>query len=58
MVGNRRAANCRIKPLVQRFRNHDGLHRTPAEALKHGDPSAPENLFSPCSISFDGLHRP
>jgi hypothetical protein len=43
-----KVAICRIKPLVQRFRNHDGLHLALVEALKHGDPSAPEDLFSRC----------
>jgi hypothetical protein len=43
-----KVAICRIKPLVQRFPDHGGLHRTPMDALKHGDPSAPEDLFSPC----------
>ena len=43
-----KVAICRIKPLVQRFQNHDGLHRTLVEALKYGDLSAPEELFSPC----------
>ena len=43
-----KVAICRIKPLVQRFQNHGGLHRALVDALKHGDPSAPEDLFSPC----------
>jgi len=43
-----KVAICRIKPLVQRFQKHGGLHCALVEALKHDDPSAPEDLFSPC----------